>query len=461
MQRKFFIFCIAFLFACCSSSFAENKKQDSKSNKSQRVVTITESQFDDIMRKMDSMQREIDSLKLQLENSQSAEKASSVVAETSRPSNVAGEKAEKNQDGISEETSPADDESVLKELQSQQQLSDTDVTSGNSAKLPESVSNPKISINGDFLWNINNNPNVEGDSPFQVREIEFAFQDNIDPWSKADIFAGLKKEDGEYVFELEEAYLTLNKLPLTLQARVGQMRLPFGKDNEIHQHALPYVDRPDVIHNFFGEEGQKGIGLEMSGILPMGKVYAEFTGAVVKNLASSSFDENANGKPMYLERGRLFSDLSDSSNIELGYSNLSGYNDVDTLYNTTVQGVDFTYRWKPLDAGNYRSIMLRGEYLWSKRFAEDGVLKSKGYYAFGQYQLNKNWFLGGRYDYSEQPQAPELSSHSYSAILTYYPTEYCYYRLQYKNVMSNFEPKQNQWLFQINFLMGPHGAHKF
>ncbi len=181
----------------------------------------------------------------------------------------------------------------------------------------------------------------------------------------------------------------------------------------------------------------------------------------VKHSASPLFDEHSTGKPTYALHGRAFSDLGESSNIEAGYSRIDGYPGANIDKKSTLQGVDLTWRWKPLKEGNYRSAMLRGEYFWSKKFAEHAAFDSKGWYLFGQYQLNKNWYLGARTDYCELPELPSLNKKSLSGILTYFPTENSYYRLQYNRVSSNYQPTVDQWLFQLNFLIGPHGQHKF
>ena len=125
--------------------------------------------------------------------------------------------------------------------------------------------NPKISVIGDFVWNINHNKKLDGGDPFNIRELELGFQDNIDPWSKADVYLALEKEeDGKYSIDPEEAYVTLSKMPFRTQMRIGRWLLPFGKDNPTHTHAKPYVDQPDVITNFMGPDGMKGTGMEVS-----------------------------------------------------------------------------------------------------------------------------------------------------------------------------------------------------
>ena len=56
-----------------------------------------------------------------------------------------------------------------------------------------------------------------------------------------------------YALRLAEANLTLMALPFNTQAKLGQMRVRYGLSNQIHEHDLPFIDRPDVLTQFFGQ----------------------------------------------------------------------------------------------------------------------------------------------------------------------------------------------------------------
>lgn len=440
MQRKHFFFSIVFVLVCFGISLAENTPP---AQNKEKTGTIGQSEFRAILNKMEIIQQEIDTLSGRINRPAEPAGFSFACPSDNEKPQTEGQAADKTPQFPPEENCGCGDPSHVH----------------NHNHAHASGANPKFSVNGDLLWNINNSPDIEGDSPFQVRELEFSFQHQLSSAIRADICASLGKEDEEYRLELEEAYLTFSQLPFPIKARAGQTRLPFGKDNAIHRHGLPYADRPEVIEHFFGHEGQKGIGAELSGVIPMGKIHAELTGAAVKALPSESFEENTAGKLSCFGKLRLFSDLSEKTNLEMGYSYLTGYGDPESSCRTSLQGVDLTYRWKPAEKDG-RSLMLRGEYLWNRRSAADETVKSKGYYLLGQYQFHRSWYLGARYDYAEFASSGEENRRSYSGILTYAPTESRYYRLQYKNILPNQEEaRRSQWLFQINFLIGPHGAH--
>jgi hypothetical protein len=464
MKKRIFFFAIIFVILIYTSLFAQpikekQNKQNKKNNKKQ-TVTITKDQFDTMMEKMNSMQKQIDSLQTKLSSIKPAAPNQSGTVENTGQ-NISKEPAVTTSLQQIDSTGNQESEKELQKLQQEQQIEDNNASSPQQTINRQNTGNPNISLIGDFIWNINHNKKIDGGSPFQVREVELAFQDKIDPWSRADVFTALHNENGDYHLHLEEAYLTLQQLPLGLQMKMGKFLLPFGKDNLLHQHARPYVDVPNVVYNFLGPEGLSSTGAEANAFIPIGKFYTELTGTVTNDESSRSFTNGQSGKPLYLGHLRSYFDLTESSNVELGYSHLRGFNNPMATRLSRLNGVDLTYRWKPLERGNYKSILLRGEYMWSRRTNPDRIVNTKGYYGFGQYQINKNWYLGARYDYSQFPNLINCNEKAYSGILTFFPTEFSYYRLQYKDTQRNYAPNYKQWLFQVNFLMGPHGAHKF
>ena len=63
---------------------------------------------------------------------------------------------------------------------------------------------------------------------------------------------------------LAEAYLTLLTLPCGTQAQDRPDAQSLRLLNEIHEHDLPWVDRPNVMRNFFGSEGLAEQGVEVT-----------------------------------------------------------------------------------------------------------------------------------------------------------------------------------------------------
>lgn len=320
--------------------------------------------------------------------------------------------------------------------------------------------NPSISLIGELIWKMNHNKHVDGESPFSLSALELAFQSNIDPFSRADIF--FHYHDSH--LEAEEAYATLYKAPFDfLQTKAGKFKTCFGKVNTMHHHAQPWVDEPNMIKNFFGGEGISGTGLSMKSVIPTGDVYTELVVEGFNDENSRSFSGGNSGKLLYNGHLKAYADLNDESNIELGVSHLRGYNNADCTCMTGISGADLTYRWRPAQKAKYNSLLLRGEALFSQRNNPGGqTISSKGYYGFGQYQLNRNWYVGARYDYSEFPDLlNKVNEKAWSGILTYFPSEFMTYRLQYKNTDRSYASRLQEFWLQLQFNIGPHGAHDF
>jgi hypothetical protein len=127
--------------------------------------------------------------------------------------------------------------------------------------------NPDISLIGDFIGTAGRNT-VSPSPSLQLHESEVGFQAIIDPYARADAFISF----GETGVNVEEGYVTFTSLPAGLLLKVGKMRADFGKVNTIHNHALPFIDRPLVTNNLVGgEDGIDDAGLSLSRFLPAPK----------------------------------------------------------------------------------------------------------------------------------------------------------------------------------------------
>src|SRR5947209_18812099 len=84
----------------------------------------------------------------------------------------------------------------------------------------------------------------------EMHESEAAFQAIVDPYARADFFFSF----GEQGVTLEEGYLTFPAIPGGLLVRAGKMRAAFGQVNTLHNHVLPWTDRPVETNNLVGGE---------------------------------------------------------------------------------------------------------------------------------------------------------------------------------------------------------------
>ncbi len=359
------------------------------------------------------------------------------------------------------------------EQQLEQELAKELATTQTTSTTPTPTT-PQTGARGGILQNLNPNIGVignfigskvfereEAEDGFTFDEAEFSFQMVIDPYAKADVFVAVVPP--EEAIELEEGYITLLALPASLQARLGLFRSPFGKLNLTHPPETAFADQiPRVLNNFFGEEGLAETGVMVSSLIPNPwQLFLELSLGVFDGDNEESFNGGATSDLLYLGHLKSFFDLSEHSNIEFGLSGMSAKNDSLGDFRTNVFGADFIYRWKPPRLNRYKSFTLQSEVLYSQRNEAAGDITSWGMFAFAQYQLSKRFFLGGRFDYSEFPTSSVDREIAYSAILTFWPSEFQTIRLQYRHLNRNFADDDNAVFLQWVFITGAHGAHPF
>ena len=334
------------------------------------------------------------------------------------------------------------------------------------------VFNPDMAVIGDFLGaagkgTIDPANKVSPMPALEMHESEVAFQAVVDPYARADFFISF----GEEGVNLEEGFITLTELPGGLLTKVGKMRAAFGKVNSLHNHVLPWADRPLVINNLVGgEDGLDDAGISVARLIPNKFMFLEATGQVFRGDSGSAehplYQTSQRGQVSYVGHLRGYQDLSESTNIDLGLSVSRGYNasgvasNIDTL-TTRLVGIDATLRWKPLRRSIYHSFVGRSEVIWSRREQPNGLQSGMGYYVSGDYQFARRWFAGVRFDGSDRADNAALHDSGGSAVLTYWPSEFSQIRGQYRRTDYAIGPVANELLFQFQFSIGAHGAHPF
>jgi len=325
--------------------------------------------------------------------------------------------------------------------------------------------NPDISVIGDFIGTTGSNQ-VNPSPLFEMHESEVAFSAAVDPYAKADFFMSF----GEEGVELEEGYITFPTLPGGLLAKVGKMRGAFGKVNTMHNHVMPWPDRPLVTTNLVGgEDGINDTGFSVARLIPNKYIFLEATGQAFRgNSGDNLYHSSQSSDLTYLGHLRGYHDITENTNLDLGFSFSHGHNatgvvnDVDFgRFTTQLYGGDATIRWKPLKRSVYHSFVGRSEFVWSKRDQPDGTQDAKGYFVSADYQLARRWYLGGRYDRSGRAGAATLVDKGQSLLLSFYPSEFSQIRTQYRRTDYADGPTANEFLFQFQFAIGAHGAHPF
>jgi hypothetical protein len=342
--------------------------------------------------------------------------------------------------------------------------------------------NPDISAIGDFIGAAGHGTNRRIPA-LEMHESELGFQEVIDPYARADFFISF----GEHGVDLEEGFLTFTALPGGLQLKVGKMRAAFGKVNTLHNHVLPWADRPLVSQDLVGgEDGIDDAGLSLSRILPAPKgIFLEGVAQVFRGDSTNVFQANRRTDISTIGHLHAYHDFSESTNFDLGGSYARGHSPFGDGTNQ-LYGADLTLRWKPLRRAIYRSFVGRSELVWARTavtlpsllFPSTAITKPFGYYVSGDYQFGRRWFLGGRFDRSQRgaclptnpattpcdtpiPSTNLLQDTGGSLILTYWPSEFSQIRGQLRRTRYGEGLTADELIFQFMFSMGAHGAHPF
>jgi hypothetical protein len=326
------------------------------------------------------------------------------------------------------------------------------------------IFNPDMAVIGDFLGASGRN-RVAPDPSLAMHESEASFQAIVDPYARADFFISF----GEEGVDLEEGFVTFPTLPAGLLMKAGKMRSAFGKINTLHNHMLPWTDRPLVTSNLVaGEEGQSDAGISLARLIPNPWIFLEATGQVFRGDSGDLFQSSRRGDLSYVGHLRAYQDITESTNVDLGASYAAGHNasgvvdEVDVgRFMTQLIGVDATLRWRPLQRAIYHSFVARTEAVWSRREQPGGRQTASGYFVSGDYQLARRWFTGVRFDRSERSNDASLHDTGGALTLTYWPSEFSQVRGEARRIKYAEGLTANEFLFQFQFSIGAHGAHPF
>ena len=322
------------------------------------------------------------------------------------------------------------------------------------------------------------------ENTFFPRELELSLFGQIDPFASGllRIEAGQSTRGGEITVSLAEGFLTLLALPYGTQAKLGTMRNRFGWSNNVHEHDLPWVDRPDVYRVFLGDEGLRESGVEATWVPDFLPFYLELLGGVFNGENDTAFGRSVLTHPLVTGRVRAFFELSDTQALQVGVSLANG--ETSERRASRLVGYDFKYKFRP-DGWLHPLLTLGSEGIYSMRRTErdvdidlDGVIDlsekshrdSFGWYGWAEVQPWRRWAFGARYDSTQYPDAPGWQW-AVEPYVSFFPSEFLRFRLAYKHTdrQQRFDPSGNggsarivdELLFQATFILGAHPAHPF
>ena len=345
---------------------------------------------------------------------------------------------------------------------------------------------------------------------FTLQQGELSLAGAVDPYFTGQAHIVFTDE----VVELEEAFLTTQRLPVGLQARAGYFLTEFGRINPTHPHAWQWLDQPVINTRLFGGDGLRNTGFRLAWLLPVpwfSQLYFGLQNA--SGVTSTSFlgesdagghdhghEEEAEeptgigGRPivtqsvhdlgdlLYLARWEHGFAVTDTVEAKVGTSALFGPNSSGPHGRTRIYGGDAVVKWRPSDSFRGWPFLTWETEVMSRDFDADAVdepdhmlpsatLNDWGLYTQLLYGFTYGWAAGLRYEYATGSGASvggrsadpfRDDRHRVAPLLSWRPTEFSRLRLQY-----NFDAAQHLdgdahsvWL-GVEILYGSHPAHNF
>lgn len=314
---------------------------------------------------------------------------------------------------------------------------------------------------------------------FTLQQLELAIGKAVDPYFRV---------DGNIVFsqfgvEIEEIYATTLALPWNLQARVGQFLTRFGRINATHPHTWDFVDQTFVIGRYFGAEGNRGLGVELSYLTPL-PWYVELVGSVTDATgaatARSFFGDQALPVATALDfqstlAVEQFFPLGDDWSLLWGLSAATGPNATGHDNRSDIYGTDVYLKYRPITRQSDTVVALQAEWFYRRRQVPRDVLADHGGYVHALWRFDRHWGTALRYelglparnrdgetggDYLDP--AWTRNRQRVSASLTYWPTEFSRIRAQAAVDAPGWRDRPiHALMLSFEFNIGAHGAHAF
>ncbi len=357
---------------------------------------------------------------------------------------------------------------------------------------------------------------VNANTGFNLNYAELTLSAPVDPY--LELFSTFHLSAFE--FEIEEAYIRSRGLPLNTELVAGKFLSHFGRLNAQHAHFWSFNDKPLVYDHFFGSENLNELGARLSWLAPtdffldlglevlQGKNSASFGQAgfvsgdqelLAVNLpnllvatAKTSFDAfdalTVLGGLSYARGGSRFVPPDAAGLVEHNghfHAAQAAAEPVEALTTyvgaTQILGADLSLRWF---VDSYRDLSWQSEVLLRQsqgnRYAE-GLATPTSFLQLGGYsqvlwRFAQQWRAGVRADVmglNERREgdlniasAARLPQTRYSTMVEYLPSEFTRLRLQYNLDATGFDHMAQAapvhgLFFNLNVVMGAHGAHEF
>ena len=300
-----------------------------------------------------------------------------------------------------------------------------------------------------------NGPNKHADGraggdDFQLRGAEAIFYGDIDPYFRGYVVMNAADDaadpNAESKVTVEEAAIETTSLS-HVKVKGGRFFVPFGKLSNIHDHDLPFVDRPRSLDRFVGGESL-GDGVMVSALLPASNFWQMNAGVFNKvganygqrngvnlDAANPVTNRRSSAELTYFGKVLTSMDAGNDHTFELGISTLQV---PDRKIRRNLVDLDFTYKWHPAGTEmkerlvwgtelmrNQEALRITRNYDFTFLIVDDagnpvdsngdGILDTAaatrpvfkrttrtnyGGYSYVEYFLSRHWSLGGRFDFN-------------------------------------------------------------
>jgi hypothetical protein len=350
---------------------------------------------------------------------------------------------------------------------------------------PLTVLNPTVTVSGDFLWRIDDkrvytdHDPVNGDridDTINMREVELDLRASVDPFVDAVAILSVGSEvPGTFDVEVEEFYALIKSLPLPFwetpplgtQIKVGRFRTEFGLNNKSHTHDLPQTDRPLVIEEFLGPDGQNANGISTTSFLPSpGDTALQVTLQLLQGGSANISQDRSHYS--YLGNLNWFVPLADEHSLNVAAIAYYGVNSPPEHHQDVVESLELLYKWKPLKQGEYQSFLLGAQLFRGRHEFDDPVLGGMrthpfGWTVFAQYQVSSRLYAGIRYDQTEVLTDDHALRRKISPYLTWYTSEFFRARFTYEHTFSDLaiENRLDSFFVELVVVFGAHPPEPF
>lgn len=302
-----------------------------------------------------------------------------------------------------------------------------------------------------------------------VREVEFEFRGDIDPWADALVVLAVHQPKfNEFEIHLEEAYARLkqwpglNYAPLGIQVRAGRFKTAIGRMNRIHMHNIPQITYPLAMRTFLGDEGFASQGLSLNATYPISQ-HSALT-LFVEGVMGSRLPmqgKDAAQVPSGIAHAWWHQELAPAHFLDIGASSLLGRKGKAGSGLFWLMGGDVHYSYLPAGYGQNPVFLLGSEI-----YAANKVVKNSwpiGNFTWAQVRLMGSSFLGARYDLAPQEHALNKFQHALGAYIGFYTTEFLRFRFGYEHVMPSIKSfaGDHRYMLSMNFVLGSHPVEPY